>query len=100
MALVKVYSALHNREGLNVFVWLGNSADLISIEEVWNIIKKKSGKLPNNKKKSFGIIFVAYGMVFIEKLLRNCMLKCLQWWKLCVRRKVGPPCTEMLKTMA
>ena len=32
-------------------------------------MKKKSGKLPNNKK-SFGITFVTYGMVFIEKLLK------------------------------
>ena len=52
MALAKVYTALHNREGVNVFDWLGNSADLIPIEEVWNIMKKKSGKLPNNKKKT------------------------------------------------
>ena len=35
-----------------MFDWLGNSADLIPIEEVWNIMKKKSGKLPNNKKKA------------------------------------------------
>ena len=34
---------------VNVFDWLGNSADLTPIEEVWNIMKKKSGKLPNNK---------------------------------------------------
>ena len=38
--------------GIIVFAWPGNSADLIPIEEVWNIIKKKSGKLPNNKKKA------------------------------------------------
>ena len=36
--------------GVNVFDWPGNSADLTPIEEVWNIMKKKSGKLPNNKK--------------------------------------------------
>ena len=64
---------------VNVFDWPGNSADLNPIEEVWNIMKKKSGKLPNNKKKSFRITFVTYGMVFIEKLLRNYMMKCLQW---------------------
>ena len=40
-------------------------------------MKKKYGKLPNNKKKSFGITFVTYGMVFIEKLLKNCMMECL-----------------------
>ena len=62
-------------------------------------MKKKSVKLPNNKKKRFGITCVTYGMVFIEKLLRNCMMKCLQWLRLCVRRKVGLPCTELLKTM-
>ena len=66
-----------------MFDWPGNSADLTSIEEVWNIMKKKSGKLPNNKK----ITFVVYGVVFKEKLLKNCMMKCLQWWKLCVSRK-------------
>ena len=61
---------------------------------------KKNVMLQNNKKKSFGITFVTYGMVFIGKLLRNCMMNCLQWWKLFVRRKVGLPCTELLKTMA
>ena len=66
----------------------GYSADLTPIEAVWNIMKKKSVTLPNNKKKkSFEITFVTYGMVFIGKLLRKCMMKCLRWWKLCVRRK-------------
>ena len=45
-----VYTALQNRDGVNVFDWQGNSADLTPIEEVWNIMKKKSVKLPNNKK--------------------------------------------------
>ena len=73
--------------GANLSDWPGNSADLNPIEEVWNIMKKKSGKLQNNKKKNnFIITFVTFDMVFIEKLLRNCMMKCLQWWKLCVRR--------------
>ena len=66
--------------GVNLFDWPGYSADLTPIEEVWNIMTKKSGKLPSIKKKSFGITFVSYGMVFIEKLLENCMIKCLQWW--------------------
>ena len=72
-----------------MFDWPGtcNSADLTPIEEVWNIMKKKYFKLSNNKKKSCGIKFVTNGMVFIEKLLRNGMMKCLQWWKLCLRRK-------------
>ena len=47
-----VYTALHYREGFNVFGWPGNSADLTPIEEVWNIKKKKYSKLPNNKKKA------------------------------------------------
>ena len=54
-----------------MFDWPGNSAYLTSIEEVWYIMKKKSVKLPNNKKKSFEIKFITYGMIFIEKLLRN-----------------------------
>ena len=87
MALVKVHTALFIERGVNVFDWPGNSEDLTPIEEVWNIMKKKSGKLPNNKKTTIGITFVTYGMVFIKKLLINCMMKCLQWWKLCVRRK-------------
>ena len=33
-----------------MFDWPGNSAELTPIEEVWNIMKKKPGKLPNNKK--------------------------------------------------
>ena len=53
----------------------GNSADLTPIEAVWNIMKKKSVMLPNNKKKSFGITLVTYAMIFIGKLLRNCMMK-------------------------
>ena len=60
--------------------WPGNLVDLTPIQEVWNIMKKKSDNLQNNKNKSFGITFVTYGMVFIEKLLVNCMMKCLQWW--------------------
>ena len=35
-----------------MFDWPGNSADLTSIEEVRGIMKKKSVKLPNNKKKT------------------------------------------------
>ena len=34
-----------------MFDWPSNSADLNPIEEVWNIMKKKFGKLPHNKKK-------------------------------------------------
>ena len=37
---------------VNMIDWPGNSSDLIPIEEVWNIMKKKSGKPPNNKKKA------------------------------------------------
>ena len=39
--------------GVNVFEWLGNSANLTPIEEVWNIMKKKYANLKNNKKKAF-----------------------------------------------
>ena len=35
-----------------MFDWPGNSADLPPIEEVWNIMKNKSVKLPNNKKNA------------------------------------------------
>ena len=38
--------------GVNVFDSPGNSADLTQIEEVWNIMKKKSGNLPNNMKEA------------------------------------------------
>ena len=31
-----------------MFDWPGNSADLTPIEEVWNIMKKKSVKFPHN----------------------------------------------------
>ena len=31
-----------------MFDWPGNSVDLSLIEEVWNIMKKKSVKLPSN----------------------------------------------------
>ena len=39
-----------------MFDWLCNSADLTPIEEVWKIIKKKSVKLPDNKKKAWNNI--------------------------------------------
>ena len=35
-----------------MYDWPCNSADLTPIEEVWNIMKKKSVKLQNNKKKA------------------------------------------------
>ena len=38
--------------GVNVFDWQGSSADLTQIEEVWTIMKKKSGQLSNNKVKA------------------------------------------------
>ena len=34
-----------------MFDWPGNSENLTPIEEAWNIMKKKSVKPPNNKKK-------------------------------------------------
>ena len=34
-------------KGVYVFDRPDNSADLIPIEKLWNILKKKSGKLPN-----------------------------------------------------
>ena len=83
--------------GVNVLDWPGNSADITPIDEVWNIKKKKSGKLPNNKKKNVGITFVTYGMVFIEKLLRNRMPSMVEVVR---KAKMGLPCTELLKTMA
>ena len=36
--------------GINVFEWPGNSADLTPIEAVWNIMVKKSCKLPNKNR--------------------------------------------------
>ena len=37
--------------------------------------EKEICKASKQLEKSFGITFVTYGMVFIEKLLRNCMMK-------------------------
>ena len=34
-----------------MFDWPGNSANLTPIEDIWNIMKTKYFKLPNNKKK-------------------------------------------------
>ena len=39
-----------------MFDWPGNSTDLTLTEDVWNIMKKKSVKLPNNKKKNWNNI--------------------------------------------
>ena len=66
--------------GVNVFDWSGNSVDLTPIEEVWNIMKKNLVSF-QTIRKNFEITFVTYGIVFIKKLLRNCMMKYLQWWK-------------------
>ena len=49
MATIKNLARLSSP--LNVFDWPGNSADLTLIKEIWNLMKKKSVKLPNNKKK-------------------------------------------------
>ena len=35
-----------------MFDWPGNWTDLTPIEEVWDIMKKKSVKLPTNNKKA------------------------------------------------
>ena len=81
-----------------MFDWPGNSADLTPIEELWNIMKKKSVKLPNNKKKSFGITFVTYG-IHRERVMKlyDGMPPTVE----AVRKaKMGLPCTELLKTMA
>ena len=47
-----------------MFYWPGNSADLTPKEKVWNIMKKKSGKLSNNKKKKLwnNICNLRYGI--------------------------------------
>ena len=48
--------------GVNVFDWPGISGDLTPIKEVWNIMKEKSGKLPNNKKLWNNICNLWYGI--------------------------------------
>ena len=63
-------------------------------------MKKKYFKLPNNKKKNFGITFVTYVMVFIEKLLRNGKYEMPSMVEAVPKAKMGLPCTELLKTMA
>ena len=63
MPLIKVDTALHSREGVNLLDRSGNSPDLNPIEEVWIIVIKKSGKLPNNKKKLWNNICNLYIMV-------------------------------------
>ena len=83
-----------------MFDWPGNSADLIPIEEVWNIMKKNSVKPPKNRRKKKllnNICNLWYGI--LRETVKKCRIKCLQWWKLCVRRNVGLSCTEWLKTM-
>ena len=47
-------STLHyiTERGVNLFDWQGSSAELTPIEEVWTIMKKKCGKLPNYKIKA------------------------------------------------
>ena len=47
-----VYTALQTERGVDVFYWPGISANLTPIEEVWNIMKKTSVKLHNDKKKA------------------------------------------------
>ena len=86
--------------GVNVFDWPCISADLTPIEKVWNILKKKSGKLPNNKKKKLwnNICNLWYGIhrETVKKLYDE-MPSIVE----AVRKaKMGQPRTELLKTMA
>ena len=83
-----------------MFDWPGKSADSTPIEEVWNIMEKKSVKLPSNKKKSFGILFVTCGMLFVEKLLRKLYDEMPSMVETVGKAKMNLPCTELLKTMA
>ena len=79
--------------------WPGNSAELTPIEEVLNIMKKNSVKLPNNKKKLLNnICYLSYGIhrETVKKLYGEMpsMVEAVR------KAKMGVPCTELLKTMA
>ena len=85
-----------------VFDWSGNSADLhvTPIEEVWNIMKKKSVKLPNNKKKSFGITFVTVWYGIHRETVKKLYAEMHSMVEAVRKAKIGLPCTELLKTVA
>ena len=79
--------------------WPGNSADLMPIEEVWNIIEKESVKLPNKTKKLWNnICNIWYGIhrETVKKLYDEMpsMVEAL------CKAKMSLPGTELLKTMA
>ena len=46
--------------GVRLLDWPGNSPDLSPIENIWNLIKKRTGKLPLTKDS--GLIFREYGL--------------------------------------
>ena len=79
-----------------MFDWPGNSEDLTPIEEVWNIMKKKSGKLPKNKIKLWNnICNLWYG---IHKETVNKLYDEMSPMVEAVRKaKMGVPCTDGVK---
>ena len=49
--------------GIEIVDWPGNSPDMNPIENIWNVMKKQIGKLPNNKTKLWNsICSVWYGI--------------------------------------
>ena len=78
----------------------GNAADLTPIEEVWNIMKKKSVRLPNNKKKKLwnNICILRYGIH--RETVKKLYYEMPSMVEALCKAKMGLLCTELLKTMA
>ena len=82
-----------------MFDWLGYSADLTPIEEVWNIMKKKHVKLPNNKK-NFRITLCKLWYGIHRETIKKLYDEMPSMVKAVCKAKMGLPCTELLKMMA
>ena len=78
--------------GVRLLDWSGNSPDLSPIENILNVIKKRTGKLPLTKDS--GLIFREYGLAPEKNDLEPCTSLCPVEFKQSLKLKVVLRSTE------